>query len=304
MDARDVIKVGMSAERTLVVPPERTVGHLSRACPMVYATPMMIMEMEMASADAHQAASLAPGWVTVGTEVDIRHLAASAVGAVVRTTARVIAVERRVIRFEVEAFDGERRIGEGRHARGLVNSRELQQALWRLIAVILRSGHLAASRRMEIGVWPILPRRRFAAPQDDDYFANLPSIAWVARGDRAGQQRLHAVRSQSALRARLPWCRRARSRSGGKCWRRGVRAMQQLAGAGHGFAREFWSRGSCGQAGLDAGARQLFDRDRNIGRARTRTPPSHASIKLSSSTHSTDTVARNSASATPRAARR
>jgi len=39
----------------------------------------------------------------------------------VRTTARVIAVQRRVIRFEVEAFDGERRIGEGRHARGLVN---------------------------------------------------------------------------------------------------------------------------------------------------------------------------------------
>ena len=33
----------------------------------------------------------------------------------------MIAVERRVIRFEVEAFDGERRIGDGRHARGLVN---------------------------------------------------------------------------------------------------------------------------------------------------------------------------------------
>jgi fluoroacetyl-CoA thioesterase len=33
----------------------------------------------------------------------------------------VIAVERRVIRFEVEAFDDKRRIGEGRHARGLVN---------------------------------------------------------------------------------------------------------------------------------------------------------------------------------------
>jgi predicted thioesterase len=30
-------------------------------------------------------------------------------------------VERRVIRFEVEAFEGDRRIGEGRHARGLVN---------------------------------------------------------------------------------------------------------------------------------------------------------------------------------------
>jgi predicted thioesterase len=33
----------------------------------------------------------------------------------------VVAVERRVIRFEVEAFEGERKIGEGRHARGLVN---------------------------------------------------------------------------------------------------------------------------------------------------------------------------------------
>jgi fluoroacetyl-CoA thioesterase len=120
MDARDVIKVGMSAERTLVVPPERTVGHFVPHMPMVYATPMMILEMEMASADAI-AAVLEQGWVTVGTEVDIRHLAATPVGATVRTIAKVVAVERRVIRFEVEAFDDKRRIGEGRHARGLVN---------------------------------------------------------------------------------------------------------------------------------------------------------------------------------------
>jgi fluoroacetyl-CoA thioesterase len=120
MDARDVIKVGMSAERTLIVPPERTVGHFVKGMPMVYATPMMILEMEMTSGDAIRD-HLAPGWITVGTEVDIRHLAASAVGATVRTTARVIEVERRAIRFEVEAFEGERKIGEGRHGRGLVN---------------------------------------------------------------------------------------------------------------------------------------------------------------------------------------
>ena len=120
MDARDVIKVGMSAERTLVVPPERTVGHFVSYMPMVYATPMMILEMEMASGDAILAV-LEPGWITVGTEVDIRHLAATPVGATVRTTAKVVAVERRVIRFEVEAFEGERKIGDGRHARGLVN---------------------------------------------------------------------------------------------------------------------------------------------------------------------------------------
>ena len=87
---------------------------------MVYATPMMILEMEMASGDAI-ASFLQPGWITVGTEVDIRHLAATPVGAMVRTTARVVEVERRVIRFEVEAFDEVRRIGEGRHGRGLVN---------------------------------------------------------------------------------------------------------------------------------------------------------------------------------------
>jgi fluoroacetyl-CoA thioesterase len=120
MDARDIIKIGMSAERTLVVPPERTVGHFVRGMPMVYATPMMILEMEMTSGDAINS-HLEPGWVTLGTEVDIRHLAATPVGAKVRTIARVIAVERRVIRFEVEAFNDQRRIGEGRHARGLVN---------------------------------------------------------------------------------------------------------------------------------------------------------------------------------------
>jgi fluoroacetyl-CoA thioesterase len=76
--------------------------------------------MEMASGDAI-ASCLQPGWITVGTEVDVRHLAATPVGATVRTTAKVIAVERRVIRFEVEAFDTIRRIGEGRHGRGLVN---------------------------------------------------------------------------------------------------------------------------------------------------------------------------------------
>src|SRR4030081_2081463 len=120
MDAREIIKIGMSAERTLVVPPERTVGHLLPGMPMVYATPMMILEMEMTSGDAINR-YLEKGWITVGTEVDIRHLAASLVGATIRTTAKVVAVERRVIRFEVEAFDGERKIGDGRHARGLVN---------------------------------------------------------------------------------------------------------------------------------------------------------------------------------------
>jgi fluoroacetyl-CoA thioesterase len=120
MDAREFITVGISAERIITVRPDLTVKHFVPNMPAVFATPMMIMEMEMASTDA-VAPRLAEGWVTVGTEVDIRHLGASGVGAQIRTTARVVAVERRVIRFEVEAYDGDRRIGDGRHARGLVN---------------------------------------------------------------------------------------------------------------------------------------------------------------------------------------
>lgn len=120
MDARDFIKVGMNAERLLTVTHDLTVQHVVSTMPAVYGTPMMILEMEMTSGDA-VTPHLPAGWVTVGTEVNIRHLAATPVGRVVRTTARVIEVERRVVRFEVEAFDGDRKIGDGRHGRGLVN---------------------------------------------------------------------------------------------------------------------------------------------------------------------------------------
>jgi len=130
MDARDVITIGMSAERTLIVTPDRTVKHFVPSMPAAYATPMMILEMEMTSVDAISPV-LTAGWVTVGTEVDIRHLGASAVGALIRTTARVIAVERRVIRFEVEAYEGERKIGDGRHARGLVNVASFEKRMGR-----------------------------------------------------------------------------------------------------------------------------------------------------------------------------
>ena len=128
MDAREFIQVGMSAERTHVVPPERTVGHFVPGMPMVYATPMMILDMEMASSDAIRG-KLPPGWVTVGTEVNVRHLAAALVGATVRTTAKVIAVERRVIRFEVAAFEDERKLGEGHHARGLIDVAKFNKRL-------------------------------------------------------------------------------------------------------------------------------------------------------------------------------
>ncbi len=95
MDAREFITVGMRAERSMVLDPAGE--NIARApkMPAVFATPMMIMEMEMASADAI-APHLAPGWVTVGTEVDIRHpRRVRHRWCAIRTAARVvIAVER------------------------------------------------------------------------------------------------------------------------------------------------------------------------------------------------------------------
>lgn len=120
MEASELISPGLSAERVLVVTVEQTVGHVLENMPMAFSTPMMIMQMELAAVDAIQA-HLRAGWLTVGIEVNIKHLAAAPLGATIRTTANVIAVDRRVIRFEVASFDGARKIGEGLHSRGLVN---------------------------------------------------------------------------------------------------------------------------------------------------------------------------------------
>jgi predicted thioesterase len=59
--------------------------------------------------------------------VNIRHLAATPIGRTVRATARVIAVEARSILFEVEAWDGNRKIGDGTHRRGVVNVAEFER---------------------------------------------------------------------------------------------------------------------------------------------------------------------------------
>jgi predicted thioesterase len=62
-----------------------------------------------------------PGWDSVGTIVDIRHLAATPVGAAVTLKARVASSEGRRIMFEVEAHDKLEKIGDGKHERFIIN---------------------------------------------------------------------------------------------------------------------------------------------------------------------------------------
>ena len=118
-DAID-IRIGTSATEQVTVTRDITVASRAPGMPEVYATPEMIWLMELASARAIQPL-LPPGWVSVGTEVNVRHLAATPVGFEVRASARVIAVSGRSVTFAVEAHDGVELIGEGTHTRVLVD---------------------------------------------------------------------------------------------------------------------------------------------------------------------------------------
>jgi predicted thioesterase len=114
------VQIGMTGRFEETVTPAKTVGGHVEGMPMVYGTPFMIMAMEIASASTVRP-HLPANWVTVGSEVNIRHLAPSPVGAHIVATAKVKEVSGRSVLFEVEAYDGLRKIGDGTHRRGAVN---------------------------------------------------------------------------------------------------------------------------------------------------------------------------------------
>jgi fluoroacetyl-CoA thioesterase len=119
MSARFEIPINTSASETVTVTRELTVGHLIPGMPEVYGTPFMIYLMEHAAAEAIKPL-LPPGWISVGTLVNVRHLAATPVGFSVTATATVVSVSRHLITFAVKAHDGVDLIGEGTHERAVV----------------------------------------------------------------------------------------------------------------------------------------------------------------------------------------
>ncbi len=126
MSPLEKITVGMTAEKKVIVTPEMTVGHVVPGMPAVYGTPMMILHMEMAAGSAIQS-SLPAGYVSVGMTVNVRHLAATPIGRTVRAIARVAGIEEKSVVFDVEAWDGDRKIGDGMHRRGVVNVVEFEK---------------------------------------------------------------------------------------------------------------------------------------------------------------------------------
>ena len=85
----------------------------------VLSSPSMIMKMEETAVHAVKV-HLPEGRVTVGFHVDVKHIAPARRGALITTTARLVAVDGPKLMFEVEARDGERLIGVGTHRRAVI----------------------------------------------------------------------------------------------------------------------------------------------------------------------------------------
>ena len=82
--------------------------------------PIMIGCMEKTSRDT-ALPLLEAGYDTVGTKVNVAHLAAAPIGACVSFTAEIVAATDRRIEFRVEAWDEHEKIGEGTHERAIIN---------------------------------------------------------------------------------------------------------------------------------------------------------------------------------------
>jgi predicted thioesterase len=112
--------IGLSGEASIVVAPEVTAHHMGSGTVSVFATPQMVLLMERAAVAA-LAPRLAPGQQSVGTLVNVRHLAATPLGATVTARAELTAVDGRRLTFHVSAHDGTELIGEGTHERALID---------------------------------------------------------------------------------------------------------------------------------------------------------------------------------------
>ena len=111
---------GLVGEASLVVEEKHTARHLGSGGINVLATPIMIALMEEAGRNAVEP-RLEPGQLTVGAEINIKHLAPTPMGMCVTTRAELLAVDGRMLTFRVEARDEKEKISEGTHVRAIIN---------------------------------------------------------------------------------------------------------------------------------------------------------------------------------------
>lgn len=110
---------GMTEEMEITVTPERTAHVMGNPGVHVFATPWVVTLLENVCS-ALLRPHLPPGGASVGTMVDVRHLAATPVGLKVRARATVLETNGKRVLFRVEAADEVEKIAEGRHERFIV----------------------------------------------------------------------------------------------------------------------------------------------------------------------------------------
>ena len=115
------MKIGTTTERVIITNSNQTTSFLWEG-ENVLSTPSMISEMEETCRLLLKDFFLKDNeWDSVGTRVEIRHIAATPVGSKIRLKAIVESVDNRKVMFNVEAFDEIEKIGEGRHERFIIN---------------------------------------------------------------------------------------------------------------------------------------------------------------------------------------
>jgi fluoroacetyl-CoA thioesterase len=114
------ITPGLTGTAQILVAPEHTAPFVGSGRIAVLATPVMINVIEAAALEAIE--HLLPGGhQSLGTHLDVTHVAATPVGLRVTATAEVLRVEGRTIVFQVEAHDEVETIGRGTHQRVVVS---------------------------------------------------------------------------------------------------------------------------------------------------------------------------------------
>jgi fluoroacetyl-CoA thioesterase len=125
-----MIEPGLRGSAELVVGAEHTAPRIGSGKVHVLATPVMINLIEAAALAAMEHL-LPEGYQSLGTHLDVRHIAATPVGMRVTALAEVVKVEGRTVSFRVEARDERDLIGDGTHERVIVNVAKFDQRVQR-----------------------------------------------------------------------------------------------------------------------------------------------------------------------------
>ena len=126
---KNTLAAGLNATREFVVDRERTIDFMGEDA-RVYATPMLVRDIEVACREL-LLAHLDAGEDSVGTRIELDHLAPSLLGAKVVLAVKTIGTNGRAITFEVNGSDAGEAICRGRHTRFVVDVGQTKERLKR-----------------------------------------------------------------------------------------------------------------------------------------------------------------------------